>query len=170
MPSRPSKRLQKMPFIDSTRIYLLGYASGAMTALHAAALSDRVAGVVSVAGFTPMRLDTAEKGTGGLARWATWMPLQPRLGAFIGHEDRVPYDYHELLAMIAPRPVLVFAPKIDYQATMQDVKDCLEEASNVYDLYGADKRLQLFELDDYNRFSPETQKIVFEQLKALLAF
>jgi hypothetical protein len=72
--------------------------------------------------------------------------------------------------MIAPRPVLVFAPKIDYQATMEDVKECIEEASDVYELYAADKRLQFFELDDYNRFSPETQKIVFEQLKALLAF
>jgi pimeloyl-ACP methyl ester carboxylesterase len=156
-----------MDSIDPKRIYLLGYGTGAMTALHAAALDERVAGVVSVAGFTPMRLDTLDKGTGGVARWSVWMPLEPRLGAFVGNESRIPYDYHEVLAAIAPRPALVFAPRIDFQNTLADVKECVEEASKVYDLLGAKEALQFYELDDYNHFSPETQKVVYERLKAL---
>lgn len=159
--------LRKMDFIDAKRIYLLGYATGAMAALHAAALDDQVAGVVSVAGFTPMRLDTLDKGTGGVARWAQWLPLQPKLGAFLTQEAHIPYDYHEVLAMIAPRPVLVFAPRIDYQATMSDVKSCVAEAGQIFELLGAKPRLQLHELDDYNRFSPETQKVVFERFKSM---
>jgi pimeloyl-ACP methyl ester carboxylesterase len=159
--------LQKLPFIDSTRIFLLGYGPGAMVALHTAALNERIAGVISVAGFTPMRQDTFSKGTGGLARWSVWMPFEPRLGAFVDHENRVPYDYHEVLAMIAPRPVLVFAPKIDYHATLADVKDCVEEANKVYTLLGAAGRVQFIELDDYNRFSPESQKVIYERLRAL---
>ena len=155
----------KVDFIDPKRIWLLGYATGGMTALHAAALDDRVAGVVSVAGFTPMRRDAASRGTGGIARWSTWMPLQPRLGAFIGSEHRIPYDYHELLGMIAPRPALLFAPKLDYQATLADVRDCVQEAGKVYALLNGREALELHELDDYNHFSPETQKVVFERLK-----
>ncbi|MCL5096763.1 MAG: alpha/beta hydrolase [Candidatus Omnitrophica bacterium] len=54
-------------FVDSHRIFLLGYGTGGMAALYAAALDDRIAGVVSVAGFTPMRLDAIKKGTGSLA-------------------------------------------------------------------------------------------------------
>jgi pimeloyl-ACP methyl ester carboxylesterase len=159
--------LQKIDFIDSTRIYLLGYGTGAMAALHAAALDERIAGVLSVAGFTPIRLDIPAKGTGGVARWSHWLPLQPRLGAFVNNEARIPYDYHEVLAMIAPRPVFIFAPKIDYQSTVADVKTCVEGTSKVFDLFGPQRRLQFEELEDYNRFSPESQQVVYDRLKTL---
>ncbi len=162
--------LGKMDFIDSKRIWLLGYATGGMTALHAAALDHRVAGVVSVAGFTPMRGDTPAKGMGGIARWAAWLPLLPKLGAFAGNEAHIPYDYHELLGMIAPRPVLVFAPKVDSQSSLADVRICVEEARTVYDFQGSTDALKFEELDDYNHFSPETQKVVFERLKQAAGF
>jgi pimeloyl-ACP methyl ester carboxylesterase len=162
--------LNKVEFIDPKRVWLLGYSTGGMAALHAAALDERIAGVVSVAGFTPMRTDTLDKGTGGLARWSVWMPLLPKLGAFIGHENRVPYDYPEVLGMIAPRPALIFAPRIDHQATLDDVKNCVSEAGGVYELLVAKDALKFEELDDYNHFSPETQKVVFERLKLAAGF
>ncbi len=162
--------LGKNDLIDSKRIWLLGYATGGMTALHAAALDARIAGVVSVAGFTPMRTDTPEKGTGGIARWAAWMPLLPKLGAFAGYEAHIPYDYHEVLGMIAPRPALVFAPKVNHQATLADVRSCVEEVRPLYELYAAKDALKFEELDDYNHFSPETQKVVFERLKLAAGF
>jgi hypothetical protein len=136
-------------------------------ALHAAALDDHIAGVISVAGFNPMRTDTADKGTGGINRWSHWMPLQPRLGSFIGEERRIPYDYDELLAMIAPRPVLIFRPRIDYSSTLPDVQNAIQEAGKVFNVLGGAGRLQFLELDDYNRFSPESQKVVYEQLKRM---
>ena len=160
--------MEKIDFIDAKRIWLFGYATGGMTALHATALDDRVHGVVSVGGFTPMRVDTAARGMGGLARWSTWLPLQPRLAAFIGQEARVPYDYHELLALTAPRPALIFAPKTDYQSSLGDVRACVSEAQNVYELMNGRGALELYELDDYHHFSPETQKVVFEKLRPWL--
>lgn len=162
--------LGKTSFIDPKRIWLLGYATGGMTALHAAALDERISGVVSVAGFTPYRSDSAGRGTGGLARWSGWMPLLPKLGAFIGHETRVPYDFHELLAMAAPRPALVFAPKVDWQATLEDVRGAVETARGAYELLEAKSAVEFVELDDYNRFSPETQKVVFDRLKQVAGF
>ena len=145
---------------------LIGYGTGGMTALHAAAVDERIAGVICVAGFTPMRLDTLDKGTGGIARWSVWMPLEPRLGAFVGQENRVPYDYEDLLGLIAPRPALIFAPRIDCQATLADAKACVEEAAGVYQLLAAKDKLQFQELDDYNRFSPETQAVVYEKVRS----
>jgi cephalosporin-C deacetylase-like acetyl esterase len=162
--------MNKIEFIDPRRIWLLGYSTGAMVALHAAALDHRIAGVVSVAGFTPMRSDTLDKGTGGIARWSRWLPLVPKLGAFVAREAHLPYDYHEVLAMIAPRPVLVFAPRIDSQATLKDVKDCVGAARKAYELFTAPEALRFEELDDYNHFSPETQKVVYERLKQAAGF
>jgi len=159
--------LQTIDFVDSKRIYVLGYGTGAMAALHAAALDERIAGVVSVAGFTPMRVDTLDKGKGGVARWSVWMPIEPRLGAFVGNENRIPYDYHEVLACIAPRPALVFTPRFDSQSTMADVRDCVDEAAKIYYLLGAKEAMQFHELNDYNRFSPETQQVVYDKLKTV---
>ena len=162
--------LRKVEFIDPKRIWLLGYSTGGMIALHAAALDERIAGVVSVAGFTPMRTDTLDKGTGGVARWSVWMPLLPKLGAFVSYENRIPYDYPEVLGLVAPRPALVFAPKIDDQATLDDVKNCAEDAGKIYNLFAAKNGIHYEELDDYNHFSPETQKVVFERLRQVAGF
>jgi hypothetical protein len=95
------------------------------------------------------------------------MPLQPRLGNFVGREDQIPYDYDDLLGMIAPRPIYVFHPKLGYQADSQDLKTCLQQAMRVFDLYGARDHLRLFELDDYNRFSPESQQVIYEQFRMM---
>ena len=48
---------------------------------------------------------------GGLRRLSELHALLPRLGAFIGKEAQVPYDYDELLAAIAPRPTLLYTPR-----------------------------------------------------------
>lgn len=159
--------LQACAFVEPAGIFVLGYATGGMAALHAAALDDRIAGAVSIAGFTPMRLDTAEKGTGGVARWAQWLPLQPRLGAFVGAEARIPYDYHEVLAAIAPRPVLVVTPQADNQSTPAEVRQCVGEARKAYALLNAEDRIVFEEFDGYNRFSPALKQQAVARLKSL---
>ncbi|MEW6236533.1 MAG: alpha/beta hydrolase [Candidatus Omnitrophota bacterium] len=157
-----------LDWVDKRRIYVFSYGLGAAVGLHAAALDERIAGAVSIAGFTPMRLDTVEKGTGGLARWSQWLPLLPKMEAFIGQETRVPYDYHEALASIAPRPVLAAAPRIDGQHPIADVRACVEEAKQVYTLFGVPDNLQLMELDDYNHLSPEIQDAVIVKFKQMI--
>ena len=72
--------------------------------------------------------------------------------------------------MIAPRPALVFAPKVNHQATLADVRRCVEEVRPLYELFVAKDALKFEELDDYNHFSPETQKVVFERLKQAAGF
>ncbi|MCX6954602.1 MAG: MFS transporter, partial [Verrucomicrobia bacterium] len=148
-------------------IYVVGYAMGSMAALHAAALDPRIAGVVAVAGVTPMRTDTADKGTGGVARWAQWLPLIPRLGAFVGHEEKIPYDYEDLLGLIAPRPVVLLQPNIDYLSTPADVQACVAAAQKIYALYDRPAALRLVPVDDYNRYSRKVADEVVRQLKLL---
>jgi poly(3-hydroxybutyrate) depolymerase len=157
--------LRNMEGIDSSRICVAGYSLGATVGLYAAALDDRIAGVISVAGFTPMRLSTAEKGIEGIRAWSHLHGLLPRLGFFVGHEAHVPYDYHEVLACIAPRPVLVVAPAMDKDAIAGDVRLCVNEAEKIYRLYGASDQLQLFVPDDYSRFSTEMRDKAYRWLR-----
>ena len=142
--------------VDSQRIYLFGYSIGATVGLYTAALDPRVKGVVSIAGFTPMRTDTAQTGTGGVARYSNVRDFLPRLGFFVGHESQIPYDYQDLLGMIAPRPVLIVQPQLDREATPADVHASVMQAKKVYTLYGADSKLELSEPWDYNRVSNKT--------------
>lgn len=158
--------LREQDFIDPDRIYVLGYANGGMAALHAAALDERIAGVIAVAGFTPMRTDTVDKGTGGVARWSHWLPLLPRLGAFIGHEEKIPYDYDAVLALIAPRPVVLVQPTVDYHSTVSDIRASVNAAREVFSLHGRPEALHYVEIEDYNRYGRKAADEVLRQLRA----
>ncbi len=142
--------------VDPERIYLFGYSMGATLGLYTAALDSRVKGVISVCGFTPMRTDTADRGAGGIARYSHDHDFIPRLGFFIGQERRIPYDFEDLIGLIAPRPLLVVQPQLDRDANPGDVRTAVGEARGVYALYGAPKKLELNEPWDYNRLPEST--------------
>jgi pimeloyl-ACP methyl ester carboxylesterase len=154
--------LQKEGVVDPNRIYLYGYSMGGIVAMHTAALDPRVKGVVSICGFTPMRTDTMDKGTGGLSRYSIDLPLLPRLGFFIGKESRLPYDYNELIATVAPRPVYVCQPQFDRDANPGDVHTAVDQARRVFSLYKASDKLVLDEPWDYNRLPETTQDRIIQ--------
>ena len=145
--------LANLSFVDGSNIYTLGYSLGATTALFAAAQDSRIAGVVSVAGFTPMRSNSLDRGTEGVASFSHLHGLIPKLGFFIGHEQRIPVDFNEIISSIAPRPLLVIAPLYDKDAHDGDIKACLEDINTIYRLYGRNEKAELYIPDDYNRFS-----------------
>jgi hypothetical protein len=136
--------------------------------LYATGLEARVKGVVSIAGFTPMRTDAMARGTGGVARYSQEHGLIPRLGFFVGREDRIPYDFDELIATIAPRPVLVVGPQLDRDATPADVHSAVNVAKRIYDLYGAAEKLATQEPWDYNRLPDRTQDEIVKWMDATL--
>jgi len=144
------------PLVDANRIYLFGYSLGGTVAIYEAALDSRVKGVVSIVGFTPMRTDTAARGDGGVARYSQERDLIPKLGFFVGHESQIPYDYQDLLGMIAPRPVLVVEPQLDRDAIPADVESAVSQAKQVYSLYGAGDKLAISQPWDYNRLPNNT--------------
>ena len=149
--------LEKDPMVDAQHISIFGYSMGGAVGLYTAALDSRVNGVVSISGFTPMRTDTAAKGTGGIARYSVERGLMPRLGFFIGHEQQLPYDYNELIATIAPRPALIVEPQLDRDGTPADVRSAVEQAKKIYALHGAEEKLGLYEPWDFTRLPAATQ-------------
>ncbi|MDO8993397.1 MAG: dienelactone hydrolase family protein, partial [Daejeonella sp.] len=161
--------LSNLDFVDSSKIFITGYAMGATVGLYATALDERVAGLVSVSGFTPMRTDSKENGREGIKAFSHLHGLIPRLGFFVGHEDRIPYDYQEILGSIAPRPVLVIAPKLDQTANLTDIRASVNEAGKIYKLLGASDQLILNSPDDFNRFTEEMQKTIYDWARKLMA-
>jgi pimeloyl-ACP methyl ester carboxylesterase len=158
--------LQKDSLVDPQRIYLFGYSMGGMVGLYSAAFDSRVKGVVSICGFTPMRTDTADKGTGGIARYTYVHELLPRLGFFVGHETQLPYDFDEVLGTLAPRPVLIVQPQLDRDATPADVHNAIEAARQVYALYDSSGKLELKEPWDYNRLPDPIQNDIIKWMES----
>jgi len=153
--------------IDPERIYIVGYALGGKVGLLTAALDERVKALAVIAGFDPLRLDTQEKGVEGVRQYSHLHGLIPRLGFFAGQEDRLPLDFDEVLASVAPRPALIVAPTLDRYARLEDVRREVEEARRVYEHYGRANALRLETPLEFNRFPERLQEQVFDWLAGL---
>jgi pimeloyl-ACP methyl ester carboxylesterase len=154
--------LEKDSLVDPQRISIFGYSIGGTVGLYTASLDPRVKGVVSISGFTPMRSDTASKGTGGIARYSVERGIIPRLGFFIGHESQIPYDYNELIATIAPRPTLIVEPQLDRDGNVADVHAAVEQARKIYAMNNAEGNLGLYEPWDFTRLPAATQDWIIQ--------
>jgi pimeloyl-ACP methyl ester carboxylesterase len=150
---------------DSSRIYLLGYSLGAKVGLLTAALGAPVRGVAAICGVDALRLDTPDRGTEGLRHYSHLHGLIPRLGFFVGNEARAPFDYDEVLALAAPRSVLIVAPQFDRYARVDDVRREVEAARPAYLAQGAGNALELWTPPDFNRFPRGLQEKVFDYLE-----
>ncbi len=159
--------LSEVEFIDPQKIYTAGYALGATVGLYSAALDERIAGTISVCGFSPMRFNAPGKTAEGIYGYSHLHGLIPRLGFFVGQETRIPWDFDEILACIAPRPVFVIAPSWDQYANLEDVRQCVAQVESVYGLYGSKQNLEVYVPEDYNRFSPAMLQEVLQWLQKL---
>lgn len=156
-----------LPPIDTRRIFVLGYSLGGMVGLYAAAQDPRIAGVASFCGFTPLRTNADDRPTGGNQCLYQWHALQPKLGLFAGSEATIPCDFDEVLALIAPRPCLIYAPQRDRDASWTDVRDCVTRARPAWDRAGRSQDLQLLTPDDINRIQSQQQRLFLDWLSGL---
>jgi dienelactone hydrolase len=159
--------LSLIDWVDKDKIMVAGYSLGGMVGLYAAVFDSRIQAVASTCGFGSMRLDVHGDQTEGIKRYSHLRPTIPRLGLFLGNEKRIPYDFHEVLALIAPRPVFILAPKLDQDWYYEDVEICYNEAVKVFNLYGRRENINLVSPDDFNRYPPEYQEIIISWLTGI---
>ena len=81
----------------------------------------------------------------------------PRLGFFVGHEAQIPFDFDELIASIAPRPVMIVELQLDRDGTPADVWTAIDRARKAYLEHNASANLTLSEPWDYTRLPNGTQ-------------
>lgn len=158
-----SDAVYRMPFIDSSRIYLAGYSLGGAVALFTAALDKHVKGIAAICAFSSFRNDN--KGTEGIRHYYQLHGgLIPRLGFFAGKEQRIPVDFEEVLSCIAPRPLMIIAPKHDRDHTFQSVQNIMSTVEEVYKNMHKSGNLTLDEPNTFNHFTSQMQIKVAEWL------
>lgn len=114
--SRVYDHLCTMPELDHERVAVIGHSRLGKTALWCAAQDKRFwAAISNNSGFGGAAV--AKHGTGervdDFKRCGSWDWFCPRYLSFIGREDDLPYDQHMLLALIAPRLLLVGSAEQD---------------------------------------------------------
>ncbi|MCZ6793829.1 MAG: alpha/beta hydrolase, partial [Planctomycetota bacterium] len=156
-----------LPAIDTERIYVLGFSLGGSVGLYATALDERIAGVACFSGFTALRNDNDLEPTGGNRRLWEWHALQPRLGLFHGKEAEIPYDFDDVLSLVAPRPCLVVSAKRDREANHEAVRALVDRARKAWEGRGGAAGLTHQSPDDIGRFQAEQQQAFLEWLARL---
>ncbi|SDD30080.1 Alpha/beta hydrolase family protein [Geodermatophilus telluris] len=147
--SRVLDALAGQPGVDARRVLVGGHSRNGKTALLAAAFDDRFAGVVSsssgVLGAIPARLCTDRHFGEGVELLTRHYPgwYHPRLRWFAGREHRLPTDAHELLALAAPRPVLVSVAVEDPVERVPAARAAVDAARDAFALLGRPDALEL---------------------------
>ncbi len=157
--------LEAVPQTDPSKIYICGFAYGGMVGLYATALDNRIAGIASFSGFTPMRTDSNDQPTGGIQQYYQWHAIVPKLGLFNGKESKIPYDYDDVIKMISPRNCMIYAPMQDRFANADDIQECVGKVKNAWN---GSSDFVFKKPDDFCRFQKDQQDVVLDWLNNLV--
>lgn len=128
------------PAIDPGRVAVVGHSRLGKTALLAAAFDDRIDLVIPLqagcGGTAPSRGTIGESVRQINDRFPHW--FNATFKQFNEHPDRLPFDQHCLIALCAPRPVLLPNAVEDQWANPAGQFEMLKAAEPVYKLLGTE--------------------------------
>lgn len=151
--------LESLPYVRRDAIGAIGHSLGGHNAVFTAFHDPRIKAVVSSCGLDSF-LDYK---AGDPANWLPekgWCQTRymPRLAEYRGRLEAIPFDFHELVAGLAPRAVLIVAPLRDSNFQRDSVDRVAAAARPVFDLLGAAGRLEV-EHPDCDHDFPEPMRL-----------
>ncbi|SHE75085.1 Alpha/beta hydrolase family protein [Fodinibius roseus] len=140
--------LQKREDVNPHKIGVIGHSLGGHNAMFVAAFDTRLKVVVSSSGWTQLGYyDTGkaahDKYGGRLGPWAqdVYMPLlRDRYNL---DDNIIPFDFHEIIAVIAPRFFFSNSPVKDNNFEVNGVRKGISKSRKVYKFLNADENLQV---------------------------
>jgi dipeptidyl aminopeptidase/acylaminoacyl peptidase len=145
--------LQSLPEVDPERIGCIGHSLGGHNSLFTAAFDERIKAVVTSCGFTSFH-----KYKGGDLHGWSGPRYMPRIATRYDYSpDKMPFDFAEVLAAIAPRGVFIVAPLHDDNFDVSGAKEAVKAAQPIYKLLGHSDRLQAVYPDAAHDF-PDTER------------
>src|SRR5262249_52242574 len=136
--------LESLSYVRPGAFGAIGHSLGGHNAVFTSVFDDRIRAVVSSCG-----LDSFLDYYGGDEK--VWFPekgwtqtrYMPRLARYPHHFEAIPFDFYEIIGALAPRQVLIAAPKDDSNFRAASVDRIARSAAEVYSLYGARERLRI---------------------------
>ena len=141
-----------LPEVDTSRIGITGHSRNGKQAVLAAAFDERIGAVVGSSGTTgeclPWRYCTLDFWGTGSIESITGGPhnthwFHPRLRFFAGSEDKLPVDQNQLLALVAPRGLMMYAAYSEHEGNDFGYEQAYCSVRNVYRFLGREENVQL---------------------------
>jgi len=150
--------LQSLSEVDGERIGCIGHSLGGHNSMFVAVFDPRLKVIVTSCGF-----NSFPKYYGGdLTGWSH-KGYMPRIASVYGKEPKkMPFDFTEVLAVLAPRAVFINAPLKDANFEVSGVKDCVTAAMPVYELLGAREKLVAEYPDAEHDFPKDVRQAAYE--------
>jgi dienelactone hydrolase len=156
--------LASMGEVDPARLAAVGHSLGGHNALFLALFDDRIRAVVTSCGFCAF----PRYKQGNLAGWSSKVYM-PRIAEAYGKDPaRLPFDFPELLAALAPRGLFIHAPLGDHNFDVQGVRDCVAAARPAYAARGAEDRLVALHPEGGHDFPPSAREQAYLFLERAL--
>ena len=150
--------LQSRDDVDAERIGVIGHSLGGHNAMFAAAFDERLKVIVSSCGWTPFH-----DYYGGKIKGWTSDRYMPRLRDVYGLDpDRVPFDFYEVVAALAPRAFFSNSPLRDDNFAVAGVRKAEPVAREVYRLLGAEDRFLVRYPDCEHDFPSDMRREAYE--------
>ncbi len=150
--------------VDSDRIGVIGHSLGGHNAIFLGVFDDRVKAVVSSCGWDPFHHYYG----GRLAGWASDRYM-PRIRELHGLDpDRMPFDFPELIAALAPRGFFSCSPLKDSNFSSQGVKEAEPKIQKIYQLLRGEDQFVVRYPDAEHDFPESTRLESYEFLDRIL--
>ncbi|MDD4592788.1 MAG: alpha/beta fold hydrolase, partial [Parabacteroides sp.] len=140
--------LQTLPYVDKDRIGVIGHSLGGHNALFVAAFDARIKVIVSSCGWTLKDYynageDATTRFGGRLGPWSQdcYMPFIRE--KFDLDAEKVPFDYDEIIATLAPRPFFSNSPVYDHNFSVEGVRKGITRAGQVYRFMNAADKIKI---------------------------
>ena len=130
--------LQSLNEVAPDRIGCIGHSLGGHTTIFTAMHDQRIRAAVSSCGFSSCE---TEEQRNALPAWSQ-QRYMPRVAEY-GDMRRLPFDFHELVASLAPRAFLAVAPLQDTNFDSAGAREVVAAAGEVYGLLGAPTSLEI---------------------------
>jgi len=153
-------RLPAGPAGRPRRIASVGHSLGGHNALFIAAFDSRIQAAVTSCGFTSF----AKYYGGNLTGWSH-RGYMPRIASVYNRDPRrMPFDFPDVLAAIAPRAVFINAPLHDDNFDVSGVRDCVAAAGPLFPKL----RFQVTYPDSAHDFPDEARAAAWQFLDSVL--
>lgn len=152
--------------VDPKRIGVIGHSLGGHNTIFLGLFDPRPAAFVSSCGWTNFHHYYGGK---KLANWAQPRYMPNVVAKFNADPDKMPFDFDELVAALAPRPFLSISPLADGNFEYQGVKKAAVTARGVYELFGDPEKLQIRYPDCGHDFPDLQRREAYAFLDAALA-
>jgi len=161
--------LDSLPYVQAGRYAAIGHSLGGHNSVYTAVFDDRIQVIISSCGldsYVDYYKGNPEVWKPG--RGWTQERYMPHMALYAGRLGDIPFDFHEMIAALAPRQTLIIAPFRDSNFRPESVDRIAAAARPVYQLYNANDALQVEHPDADHDFPSDMREKAYQLIDSVL--